>query len=278
MKKDTWRARDLFKKIDKVIRIQQIGCFFDRYFEEDFDFQGEFHNFVELVYVASGSVEVVENGKVYEMEAGEMILHAPMEFHRIKSAKGTTPRVINLSFTTAKEMPTTLFDGKFHLDMKQREQLTQNMELARRFLQEETSDIPGQRVADALSVLLLDIWKKSPVDRSISTESSALVYDKLVSDMQNAIYENITIEQIAQQNFISVSYVKKLFQTYADMAPKQFYNSLRVKLANDLLDNNIPITEIAVRMNFSSPNYFSLFYKKQTGLTPSEYRKHRMDY
>jgi two-component system response regulator YesN len=46
-----------------------------------------------------------------------------------------------------------------------------------------------------------------------------------------------------------------------------------VRHAARLLDEGFSATEIADKMNFSSPNYFSVFFKKHTGTMPSEYKK-----
>ena len=58
---------------------------------KDFVFNGESHEMWEIVYILSGKVEVTENEKIYLLEKNNMIIHAPWEFHRIKSADGTSP-------------------------------------------------------------------------------------------------------------------------------------------------------------------------------------------
>ena len=40
-----------------------------------------------------------------------------------------------------------------------------------------------------------------------------------------------------------------------------------------LLDKNVPLADIAARMNFSSLSYFSRYVQKHTGLSPSDYRR-----
>ena len=66
---------------------------------------------------------------------------------------------------------------------------------------------------------------------------------------------------------------KLLFNTYAGISPKSYFNQLRLRHANELLSIGLSVTEVAELMNFSSPNYFSAFYKKHTGISPSERQK-----
>ena len=93
-----------------------------------------------------------------------------------------------------------------------------------------------------------------------------------MKDMQKSVYDNVSIHELAQKNSISVSYVKKLFQNYAKVGPKYFYDSLRIQEATLLLNKGMLSANIAEKMNFSSPNYFTIFFKKHTGMTPSEFK------
>ena len=51
-----------------------------------FVFTGESHDFWEIVFITAGAAEITEDENVYLLGENQMILHAPMEFHRIKSA------------------------------------------------------------------------------------------------------------------------------------------------------------------------------------------------
>ena len=45
------------------------------------------------------------------------------------------------------------------------------------------------------------------------------------------------------------------------------------EIANLLCQKELPLSEIAARMNFSSASYFSRYVQKHTGLYPTQYRK-----
>ena len=112
----------IFREIKTKFRIESVGCTFDRIFPKDFDFQGESHDFSEIVYVSSGRVQITENERVYLLGGGDMIIHAPMEFHRIKSDADSSPHVINLSVRVSGELPGELYKGVFHLDEEKHEE------------------------------------------------------------------------------------------------------------------------------------------------------------
>lgn len=267
--------------------IQSIGSFLDRIFSKDFDYRGEQHNFIEMVYIISGNAEVVEDEKVYNLREGDLILHAPMEFHRIKSDADTTPHVLNLSFSVSGSLPARLYDGVFHISAAQRTLLLQLHQLGTQFCMQncmqsnnlsEAATVAstlyqGQQIACSLSALLLDICQEAPLSRVLSNERSAQLYKQLVSRMEECICQNLALEELAAHHFISVSYVKKLFYMYANIGPRQFYNHMRAREAAMRLEKGCSAVEVTEQMNFSSPNYFTLFFKKQTGMTPSEYKR-----
>ena len=64
---------------------------------------------------------------------------------------------------------------------------------------------------------------------------------------------------------------QKLFRTYAGEGAMSYYARLRAAEIKRLLDEGRSVAETAELMNFSSSSYLSTFFKKQTGMTPSEY-------
>lgn len=83
-----------------------------------------------------------------------------------------------------------------------------------------------------------------------------------------------TIQEIAQKLGISYSSFRKLFKEYTGIAPTMYQHNLRLQLAKELLSStDESIKEIAYRLNFGSPDYFSSKFKAETGMKPSDYRE-----
>ena len=51
------------------------------------------------------------------------------------------------------------------------------------------------------------------------------------------------------------------------------HDRLILEVDRMLMAGNMTIKEIAFRLNFDDPAYFSRFYKKQTGQTPEDFKK-----
>ena len=84
----------------------------------------------------------------------------------------------------------------------------------------------------------------------------------------------ITIQEIAQKLGISYSSFRKLFKEYTGIAPAMYQHNLRLQLAKELLTStDESIKEIAYRLNFGSPDYFSSKFKAKIGMKPSDFRE-----
>ena len=86
--------------------------------------------------------------------------------------------------------------------------------------------------------------------------------------------QDISIENYAQTRGMSVSWFIRNFKKYTGMTPMQFIVSLRVNNAQILLEQtNYSIYEIAKIVGYDDQLYFSRLFRKQKGVSPSQYRK-----
>ena len=262
--------------INENFRIDNISkSILDRVFDKSFSFEGETHNFWEIVYVVSGKIEVVENEKIYILGEGDMVFHAPMEFHKICATDDTTPHVLNMSFTASGNLPPKLKDGLFHLNTDEQNTYIKLFEFVKNNLIKTKFPAPytAQEAAYRLSVFILHLCHAAQIRETFSATASALTYKALVNLMQKEVNNNLSIKDFADRSFISISYIKFLFKHYAGISPKNYYNTLRILEAKRQLERGLSVTDTANLMNFSSPNNFVRFFKTNTSITPYQYKK-----
>ncbi len=86
--------------------------------------------------------------------------------------------------------------------------------------------------------------------------------------------EDISIDEYAQNNHVSVSWFIRNFKQCIGSTPMQYILSKRIYNAEILLhDSTYNVTEIAEIVGYDNPLYFSRIFKKVKGISPSEYRK-----
>ncbi len=259
--------------IEQQFQICAFISALDYYWDDKFCFEGESHNAWEIVTVLSGAVEVTEGSRIYMLNAGNMILHAPMEFHTIRSVKGTNPHVLVMSFLSIGELPEKLTEGVFFLTEEEQLSYQSIFSLIYQFYNdnENTHPLIGQESGCRLSAFLIKLARNHAANRPLIRSKSAKEYHRFITEMTERVSENCTLEQLSEITNISISNIKVLFRRYAGISPKTYYDNLRITEAIRLLKNGCSATETAEQMNFSSPNYFSAFFKKKTGMPPAKY-------
>ena len=91
--------------------------------------------------------------------------------------------------------------------------------------------------------------------------------------IREALESSLTIQQVAEDLGVSYSNFRKLFKEYTGLSPATYQQDLRLQRAKELLSTtDLSIKEIAYRLNFESPDYFSAKFKIKTGRRPSELR------
>ena len=263
-------------------RINGVYTAFDFTWSPDGVFKGESHDFWEIVTVISGQMEVVEDDRYYVLGDGMMVCHAPGEFHRLKSAGDTSPRFAVLTFRHEGKLPERLSDGVFNLNEDEKREyfdifstLCTYYRSCRESLKLGTANrAAGMAEYDAvlrLEAFLIRLSETGVTESHQATSERAREYRKLVRTMTERMAENLSLSEIASAHHISESYVKKLFRIYAGEGAMSYYARLRTTEIKRLLSEGRGVAECAEMMNFSSSSYLSTFFKKQTGMTPSEY-------
>ena len=102
-------------------------------------------------------------------------------------------------------------------------------------------------------------------------------YDKFMRSVTGYIREHLTeefsVDQMAQDLFLSRSYLSTKFKKETGMTLSQYIQEQKIEKAKSLLKTtDRSILEIATYLGFSSQGYFQNVFKKLTGMTPKEYR------
>lgn len=89
--------------------------------------------------------------------------------------------------------------------------------------------------------------------------------------IRESLESDVTIQKIAEELGVSYSNFRKLFKEYTGLSPATYQQELRLLRAKELLTTTeLSIKEIAYRLNFESPDYFSAKFKAKMGIKPSE--------
>jgi two-component system response regulator YesN len=89
--------------------------------------------------------------------------------------------------------------------------------------------------------------------------------------------ENISINDAALELGISESYLSRLFKNYMGYTFVEYLTDYRIKMAIELLkDHSIKVYEVAEKVGYHDPKYFSIIFKKRMGITPMCFKSQMM--
>lgn len=89
--------------------------------------------------------------------------------------------------------------------------------------------------------------------------------------------DDLTLDLLAAEARLSPDHFGKAFRASMSMTPFNYIAQRRITTAKELLLNpSISITEIAMRLGFSSHSHFTDLFRKTVGLTPSQWRRDRI--
>lgn len=128
------------------------------------------------------------------------------------------------------------------------------------------------RIFDIWHTIYVNTKQERKVTSSASPQLSIL--KDMLSLIHNGYGEKVTLNKIADAGKISISNCNVIFKKYLKESPIKYLLNYRLMKSTELLvENALPITEVAFEVGFSNPSYFIDAFKKAYGLTPNEYRK-----
>jgi AraC family transcriptional regulator len=88
--------------------------------------------------------------------------------------------------------------------------------------------------------------------------------------------KNFNLEQLAAQVGLSKFYFNRLFKSAMGVSPSHHQINLRMDEAKRLLrETKKSVLEIALDVGYANPSHFAQLFRRETGLSPSDYRQQR---
>ena len=131
-------------------------------------------------------------------------------------------------------------------------------------------------VKPASSRQLLEILDRTlgQTDQQVQTVELNPMIVRAVEYMKAHMREDLSLARVAHEAGISAAYLSTLFTQNLGMGFVDYLNQIRIETACGYMhDERKKVYEIAFLVGFHDEKYFSRVFRKQTGMSPSEYRK-----
>ena len=278
-------------KIINVINITKVVTLFSLDIDKDYFFPGEKHDFWEIVYAEQGSSKIYAGAETMLLNQGCCVFHKPNEFHSVCGNGETPSRVIIISFVCSSSamknfrekiisIPKNL---KFYLSsiLNEASLCFEPSEKPLYHIHEKSlSPIGAQQLIrmylEQFLIMLLrheDLKHKNTEANETKSIENQLV-NAICSVLAANLYKNATIEEICSGITYSRAYISRIFKANTGYTVSGYYTMLKIAEAKRLIsETDYNFSQISYILMYDNPHYFSTVFKKQTGLSPSEYKR-----
>ena len=231
----------------------------------------------QLLYVASGKAHFFFNDEEQIVSAGHMVLYLPRQEQHYDYYGKDKPEVYWVHFTGSNVRNIL---KHFDIPMDGNVFYSGAPSAYQQLFKEMIHELQSCRVGyqELLEMYLRQIFL---VIQRTRMEQKPTVNSYIQEEMEHAMRhfqehynEAIVIEDYAQSRGMSVSWFLRNFKQATNTSPMQYVLNLRISNAVSLLEStDYNVTEIGAIVGYDNPLYFSRIFKKQKGVSPSDYRK-----
>lgn len=260
------------------------------YFEytSNYAFSGEAHDFWEFLYVDKGTIQVQRDGERLDLTRGEMIFHAPGEFHALSANGVVAPNLIVVSFACLSPAM-EFFRGRVtSIGAEERVLLARIVGESRTIFSTALDDphtntllrrenVPfgsEQILAAAMEELLIRLIRRGDaftVKSSQPRQAQERIGD-IVNYLEQRLDQPLSLQQICRDNLVGRAQLERYFHEQTGGGVIDYFNKMKIRAAREMIrEGRLNFTQIAAKLGFQSVHYFSRRFRLSTGMSPSEY-------
>ena len=231
----------------------------------------------QLLYVASGKAHFYIKDQEVIVTAGNMVLYQPKQEMHYEYFGKDKPEVYWVHFTGGqvrsilKRHDVPMDNNVFYVGNSP----TYGYLFKEMILELQTCRVGYEALLSMYLEQIFVLVQRSRLDKSPVVSSHLQEEMGIARRYFHEHYnEDINIEEYALSRNMSVSYFLKKFKEVTTKSPMQYILGIRISNAVSLLEStDYNVTEISTIIGYDNPLYFSRIFKKQKGVSPSDYRK-----
>ncbi len=257
------------------------------------DHFAHYHEFLELLYLIDGKMNVWLNDRLYPFEEGELIVINSNETHRLCSLAPEsrylvikfTPKLLFTFQQTPKETQYILPFLAQHSEQPRvySKQFVESTNI-RNYLFDAVNEWKEKDIGyelalkgDVLKIIRCVVAFLSKQGINVRVSAAGGNIQQTISEILEYINENFRTaseKDVADRFSISYSYFSRSFKQMMNMSFKEYINYLKINEAQRMLiTSGKSITEISAELGFSSSSHFINVFKKYKDCSPKQYKK-----
>ena len=239
------------------------------------------HNYTELFFIVGGKGQFLIQDQVFPVDVNNLVIINPNVLHTEDSLNSQPLEYIVLGIDGIELATSKNSNGQFCiLDHYESVEISSCM---RNILREmELKNTGYEDVCQAyMEILIIRLMRSTSL--AVQSDPQVISGNRQCAAVRRHIdlhfKEPLTLEQLAEEAHMNKYYLSHAFKREYGISPINYMISRRVEESKYLLaETDLPMSQIAQLLGFSSLSYFSQVFRRSQNISPMEYRKsvHRL--
>jgi AraC-like DNA-binding protein len=251
------------------------------------------HDFFEVLYLSKGSGFHIIDGNKYKIQPPCVFFMSPGQAHKIEFSSDIegyiyifTPEFYLINQTN----PNRLIEFPFFFTIRQENrplilESEQDVEFLEILFRKGIAEIEkGDKFSVDLLRSVLDLilascavlYKSDEI--LLSKGRGNIVVKKFLQLVEENYHKNLPVNEYAGMLAITPNHLTQTVTLLTGKTTRQIIKSKQVlEIKRLLVHTNLSVTEIAGRLNFPDQSYFTKFFKRETGISPLQYRTKQLE-
>ncbi|PLS05409.1 AraC family transcriptional regulator [Neobacillus cucumis] len=243
------------------------------------------HDRIEFLFVLRGSIQVFVGREEFSLKENDLLLINSNEIHGVEASEDNRVLLLQIPLTFINKWYPKIEMESFHCQSFQQEDQGK-YDGIRQLMVQLMVTLREKELGYEIKIhsLLLDIIyhlvskfrvkSHKQINRNSSKDIERLT--RITSYIQKNYMYPITLNEIAENEQLTVPYLSRYFQQHMGQPFVKYLNGIRLEQAVQyLLETNWPVIQIAIESGFPSLNTFHKLFKDTFHTTPYQFRKNQ---
>lgn len=256
------------------------------------------HQGLEFYCIHEGAGAIIMDGQRVKARKGMFFIYQPFQMHRIRFENDTNytrsfflmePSVLEeylkpfpQLFSFLRKLRTSSLPVPFLKDIGERHPLIESMYMLHDRL-ENLQSSSRERLIETYAltaVMILHILEQvtpKGIPAAQGGSRSPTYSEKAMNWIEEHLDEEIRVDSLARALHLTPNYLSSLFQREVGCSLSDYVTARRISTAKRLLiETDLQVKEITEQLGLKNVSYFCQIFKKQTGITPFQFKKHSL--
>lgn len=246
------------------------------------------HDFFEVLYLSNGSGFHIIDGNKYEIKPPCVFFMSPGQAHKIEFSHDIEGYIFIFTaefYLINHSNQNRLIEFPYFFTIKQDNppltiETTQDVVFLESLFRKAIAEVAAgeshsvellRSILDLILTFCSSIYKTD--ENKLSKGKGHIVVKKFYQLVEENFQLNLTVSEFADKMAITPNH---LTQTVVQLTGKTSSQIIKAKQVLEikrlLVHSSLSVTQIATRLNFQDQSYFAKFFKRETGISPLQYR------